>query len=148
MRTPIYSAGGILFRRDGNNIFIIIVERKNNVPQKWAPILRQLPKGGCQENENLEATAVREVEEETGYRGKILTKAGEAKWSYARGGQMWDETVVYYFMVPLTLHPGKHDDEFDNVRWIDIRDAMKLLSYPPEKELLLEIINNNAIPYS
>lgn len=146
MGIPTYSAGGILLKRDGYKTYIVIVEWEKNVPPKWAPILRQLPKGGCQEDESLEETAIREVQEETGYRGNILTKAGEAKWSYERGGQIWDETVAYYFMTPQNIDPEQHDNEFDNVRWVDIENAADLLSYPPEKELILGIISKNAIP--
>jgi 8-oxo-dGTP pyrophosphatase MutT (NUDIX family) len=146
MGIPTVSAGGILFRQKENDILIIIVEWEKGVPEKWAPILRQLPKGGCRPGETLEQTALREVLEETGFRGHIIRKAGEAKWSYERDGQVWDETVHYYFMEPLTLVAQRHDDEFDFVRWIRIEEAAQILSYPEERELLSGIIAEGKIP--
>ncbi len=146
MGEPTYSAGGILLKRENNDVFIVIVEWENNVPLKWAPVLRQLPKGGSHTGESSEITAIREVREETGYHGSIICKAGEAHWSYERNSKIWDETVVYYFMKPLSLTPDKHDNEFDRVRWVKISDAAEALSYPEERDLILNIINSNSIP--
>jgi len=146
MGTPTSSAGGILIRRDSDNVFIVIVEWEKGVEEKWAPILRQLPKGGHHEGETLEQTALREVLEETGFAAKILGKAGEARWSYERYGQVWDETIHYYFMEPLTLIPREHDDEFDNVRWVRIEEATRILSYPEERALVSDIIADRRLP--
>ncbi len=140
MGIPTTSAGGILLRREGSEVLIVIVEREKGVEEKWAPILRQLPKGGCKPGETLEQTALREVLEETGYRAKIIARAGEARWSYERGGQIWDETVHYYFMVPVTMIAQNHDEEFDCVRWIEIERATELLSYPEERRLIAEVL--------
>ena len=146
MGTPTVSAGGILLRRKDNDTLIVIVEWEKGVEEKWAPILRQLPKGGCKPGETLEQTALREVLEETGFKARIISKAGEAKWSYERDGQVWDETVHYYFMKPLTLVAQERDDEFDFVRWVRIEEVARVLSYPPERELIAKIIANSKLP--
>ena len=146
MGIPTLSAGGIVLRREKDSVLIIIVEREKGVEEKWAPILRQLPKGGCKQGETLEQTALREVLEETGYRARILGKAGETGWSYERDGQIWDETVHYYFMQPLTLDTQEHDEEFDYVRWFDIKQAARILSYPEERELLIGILHQDRLP--
>ncbi|MFZ5902758.1 MAG: NUDIX domain-containing protein [Chloroflexota bacterium] len=146
MGKPTYSAGGILLRKVDNDILIAIVEWETNVPPKWAPILRQLPKGGCQAGESFQETAVREVLEETGYRGRIIGEAGEAHWSYERDAIVWDEKVLYYFMLPKSLTPDKHDEEFDRVRWIKLDEAAEVLSYPEERELILKVVNSNSFP--
>lgn len=147
MGTPTVSAGGILFQHKDNDTLIVIVEWEKGVEEKWAPILRQLPKGGCKPGETLEQTALREVLEETGYKARIISKAGEAKWSYERKGQVWDETVHYYFMEPLTLVAQEHDEEFDFVRWVKIEEAAQVLSYPEERDLIAEIIAHNRLPF-
>ena len=146
MGIPVVSAGGILFRHKDNDTLIVIVEWEKGVEEKWAPILRQLPKGGCKPGEMLEQTALREVLEETGFEARIIGKAGEAKWSYERDGQVWDETVHYYFMEPLTLVAQEHDDEFDFVRWVRIEEAARILSYPEERELIARIIDGSKLP--
>ena len=142
MGIPTTSAGGILFQREGKDVLIVIVEREKGVEERWTPILRQLPKGGCKPGETLEQTALREVSEETGFKAHIISKAGEAKWSYERDGQVWDETVHYYFMKPLTLVAQARDDEFDFVRWVRVEEAARILSYPEERELIARIIAN------
>jgi 8-oxo-dGTP pyrophosphatase MutT (NUDIX family) len=144
--TSIISAGGILLKRENTENFLVIVEWEKGVEPKWAPVLRQLPKGGIEHGERLEQAALREVYEETGYKATIIGKAGVACWSYQRDGKMWDETVHYFFMVPTSLEPDQHDDEFDNIRWVYINEAASLLSYPPERQLITNIINNALIP--
>lgn len=146
MGIPTFSAGGVVLRQEHNEVQIIIVEWENNVPLKWAPILRQLPKGGCKQGESIEETALREVREETGYEGKIINKAGEAHWSYERDGQKWDETIHYFFMIPTSEQPLDHDDEFDRVRWINIKDAAIILSYPEERDLIKKIVDFSSLP--
>jgi len=146
MSIPTVSAGGILLNFHNNDCYIIIVEWEKGVEAKWAPILRQLPKGKCKKGETLKQTALREVLEETGYKAKIITKAGQAQWSYKRQGVVWEETVHYFFMTPLSLTPQAHDDEFDYVRWVKINEATKILSYPPERNLVNTILKNNILP--
>ena len=145
MGNPVTSAGGVLFRREHGEILIAIVERDKGVEEKWTPALRQLPKGGCKPGETLEHTALREVLEETGFKARILLKAGEARWSYERHGQMWDETVHYYLMEPLTLIEQERDDEFDRVRWVRMAEAAQILSYPEERDLILSMIGDSRV---
>jgi len=142
---PTTSAGGILLRYEGNSILIVIVQREKGIEKKWAPALRQLPKGGCREGESLEQTALREVLEETGFKAKLLGKAGQADWSYERNGQMYHETVHYYFLEPIEP-PQAHDDEFEVVRWIKIEEAAKTLSYSEERDLIARIIASGRFP--
>jgi 8-oxo-dGTP pyrophosphatase MutT (NUDIX family) len=124
---------------------IVIVQRTKGIEKKWTPALTQLPKGGCREGESLEQTALREVREETGFKAKLLGEAGEANWSYERNGQIYDETVHYYFLEP-TGPPQAHDDEFEVVRWIRIEEAAKTLSYPEERSLIARIIASGRYP--
>ncbi|MBN1617904.1 NUDIX domain-containing protein [Candidatus Dojkabacteria bacterium] len=136
------SAGGILARRAGSFIEIVIVERMHDIEPKWQPILRQLPKGAMESKESFEETALREVREETGYDAKILEKVGTAKWEYQRNSIHWEEIVHYYLMSLKTELQHEHDDEYDNVRWIKIELAATILSYPEERELLKKVIEN------
>jgi len=145
MGTPTMSAGGVVFRRDGTDTLVVVVEWEEGVEEKWAPILRQLPKGGCKPGETLEETALREVREETGYQARIVSKAGEAQWSYERNGQVWDETVHYYLMEPVCLVLENHDAEFDYVRWYKADQAARMLSYPEERELLSQLIADGRL---
>jgi len=146
MGIPTVSAGGILFRRYDADVLIVVVERSKDVEKKWAPVLRQLPKGARRKGETLEETALREVLEETGFRGKIVGKAGQACWSYEREGLIWDETVHYFLVEPITSTPLLHDSEFDLVRWVKIEEASRILSYPEERRLVAEIVAGKRLP--
>ncbi|MGD1045079.1 MAG: NUDIX domain-containing protein [Bacteroidota bacterium] len=138
------SAGGIILRHESDIYYVVVVELVNNVEKKWAPILRQLPKGRCEKGETFEETALREVFEETGYKTKIISKAGEAKWSYYREDVFWEETVHYFFMTPLSLSAEQHDREFDYVQWMPIEEVCEKLSYPEERQLINHIFNHNS----
>jgi 8-oxo-dGTP diphosphatase len=139
MHETTWSSGGVVLARSGALIFLLIVERHRNVEPKWSPVLRQLPKGGLAEGETMEAAAVREVTEETGFDVRILGAAGEAAWSYERGGRHILEKVQYFLMTPTSLDNHGHDDEFDEVTWVSLNDGELLLSYPEEKAILENI---------
>lgn len=134
------SAGGLLLQRAGAETLIVIVERTNDVEPKWRPILRQLPKGSTEPGESLLQTALREVEEETGFAAEVLAFAGTAQWSYQKLNEVWHETVHYYFLRPKTVIPKPHDAEFETVRWVPIEEAARILSYPEERDLLAKLI--------
>jgi 8-oxo-dGTP pyrophosphatase MutT (NUDIX family) len=146
MEKKTQSAGGILLRRQHACILIAVVERHRDVEPKWAPILRQLPKGACEGSESLEETARREVEEETGFTSRTVGPAGTAGWSYLRDGNTWHETVTYFFLEPTTTFPRAHDSEFDLVRWITIQEAVTSLSYPEERKLVGDILSSQSLP--
>lgn len=133
------SAGGILFRNRDGSVDIVVVKRHRNVESKWAPVLCQLPKGELHANEDLENGALREVLEETGYEAEIRGPAGVASWSYQRAGIDWTETVHYFLMTTLSSVPHCHDDEFDEVCWLSLDEAVRALSYPEERRLLVSL---------
>jgi 8-oxo-dGTP diphosphatase len=140
------SSGGIVLTKRADRVFLLIVERHRNVDPKWLPVLRQLPKGGVEPGETLEAAALREVAEETGFRATILGIAGEATWTYHRGDRDILEHVSYFLMTPISLNTLPRDDEFDQVRWLDLKEAAKCLSYPEERSLVVQISSATSLP--
>lgn len=140
------SAGGVVLVRSCGRLLILVVECWRDVEPRWAPVLRQLPKGARNAGESLEATARREVKEETGYDAVILGEAGVASWEYWRDGKAFRETVHYFLMTPAGSKPGAHDEEFDDVRWIHFQDAIDLLSYEPERAMLGSLPDRSSLP--
>jgi 8-oxo-dGTP pyrophosphatase MutT (NUDIX family) len=98
-----------------------------------------LPKGRIDDGESGEATALREVAEETGARGRSLGKLGDVRyWFNWRGERIFK--VVSFFLV--RYEAGKLGDiteafrhEVAEVRWLPLEDAPRLLAYKGEKEM-------------
>jgi 8-oxo-dGTP pyrophosphatase MutT (NUDIX family) len=98
-----------------------------------------LPKGRIDDGESGETTALREVEEETGARGRSLGKLGDVKyWFNWKGERIFK--VVSFFLV--RYESGKLGDitdafrhEVAEVRWLPLEDAPRLLAYKGEKEM-------------
>ena len=126
------AAGGIVRRRAGR------------LPRRWqvAVIHRpryddwSFPKGKRDGGETDEATALREVEEETGWRCRLGRDLGDVMYRDAFGR---DKIVRYWLM---DLDPGESGDGFvpnrevDDVRWCRPRDAARLLTYEHDVALL------------
>jgi 8-oxo-dGTP pyrophosphatase MutT (NUDIX family) len=104
---------------------------KTNV---WA-----LPKGLIGRGEGAAATALREVEEETGVRGRLVEKLGDVRYVYTwRGERIFK--VVSFFLVRysggrLGDIPAAHRHEVAEARWLPLEDAPRLLAYGGEREI-------------
>lgn len=129
-----FSAGGVLVRRlRGRWVFAAIRPAGRERPV-WA-----LPKGLIDPGENAEATAIREVAEETGVEGISLGKLGDVRYVYTWSGRRIFK-VVSFFLVryrsgrlgelpPQTVH------EVAEVRWLALEEASELLAYRGEREM-------------
>jgi 8-oxo-dGTP pyrophosphatase MutT (NUDIX family) len=116
-----------------------------------------LPKGRIDEGESGEATALREVAEETGAHGRSLGKLGDVKYVYtwppkpAEGERIFK--VVSFFLVRyqggrLGDVPEAFRHEVAEVKWLPLADAPRLLAYGGEKEMAkkaLGFLENNAV---
>ncbi len=127
------SAGGVIFRPSGGSIEVALISVKGG--KVWA-----LPKGLNEKGENLARTAHREVKEETGLDGKILTKIGHINYFFMlkdEGETRRFFKIVYFFLMEYTGGSVEdHDEEVDECRWFNINDAIKLMKYEDEKEIL------------
>jgi 8-oxo-dGTP pyrophosphatase MutT (NUDIX family) len=98
-----------------------------------------LPKGNIGRGESPEATALREVTEETGVEGASQGKLGDVKYIYTLRGQRIFKVVSFYL---VRYRRGRIDDVTDayrhevaEARWLPLDDAPKLLAYRGEKEM-------------
>ena len=94
-----------------------------------------LPKGKLQEGEDEADAAVREVEEETGLRCRLGEELPTSSYQDRFGR---DKTVRYWAMTPLDGHQASFvpNAEVDEVRWLTPDDALTLLSYARDREIL------------
>jgi 8-oxo-dGTP diphosphatase len=120
------AAGGLLFRRrPGASVEVVLVHRP--AYDDWT-----FPKGKLHAGETDAEAAVREVEEETGLRPRLLRDLGTSSYHDSRGRP---KNVRYWEMTPVAgvLGPA---NEIDDVRWVPLDEAERMLTYDRDKELL------------
>lgn len=130
----VYSAGGVIFRKMHDNIEVIICKTRD--PLEW-----RIPKGMLNKDENVEECVIREVLEETGFTIKIRRFIDFATWSYLYQGKIWDETALFFVLELESNEQKNHDDEFSGVKWVPVTEAINMLHYIKEKEILKKGLN-------
>jgi 8-oxo-dGTP pyrophosphatase MutT (NUDIX family) len=129
-----FSAGGVLVRRLRGRWMVAAIRPAGKPAGLWA-----LPKGQIDEGERGEATALREVAEETGAHGRSLGKLGDVRYWFAWDGERVFK-VVSFFLVRyaggrLGDVPEAFRHEIADVRWLPLEEAPKLLAYRGEREM-------------
>ena len=137
-----FSAGGIVFRRqetkDNSQYIIVILLCQHSQNHGWG-----FPKGLIGDSikgESKEATALREVEEETGAKGKIIEELEPVTYWYAFEGEKVKKTVYYYIMQFEGGDITQHDFEMENVEWIEADKVMEALTYKADKEVFMKAL--------
>jgi len=132
----VVSAGGVVWRRVADQIEVLLCGRP--AERLWA-----LPKGTPEPGETIEQAALREVREETGVTVETDGVVGDIKYWFSRpqDGVRYSKTVHHFLMRPTGGDPGLHDHEFDEVRWVPVGEALKLMSYPNEVRIVRQAID-------
>jgi 8-oxo-(d)GTP phosphatase len=94
-----------------------------------------LPKGKHQPGEDDTAAALREVLEETGFRGRIEGDLGVVRYTVERHGAVLPKVVRYYVMA-VAGGAFAPNDEVDELRWVSREQAAQLLTYERDREVL------------
>jgi 8-oxo-dGTP pyrophosphatase MutT (NUDIX family) len=140
-----FSAGGVLVRRLGGRWMVAAIRPAGKPAGLWA-----LPKGRIDDGEPAEQTALREVTEETGARGRSLGKLGDVKYTFtwppkpAAGERIFK--IVSFFLVryqggKLGEVPEEFRHEVAEVKWLPLDDAPRLLAYGGEQEMARKAID-------
>ena len=129
-----FSAGGVLVRRLRGGWVFAAIRPSGKRPGLWA-----LPKGIIGRGEKPEATAVREVAEETGAAGTVVEKLGDVRYVYTWAGERIFKVVSFYLLRYRRSRLGELPEatahEVAEVRWLPLDEAPRLLAYKGEREM-------------
>jgi len=103
-----------------------------------------LPKGRIGKGEKPEATAVREVEEETGARGTLVRKLGDVRYVYTWKGERIFKVVSFFLLRYEAGRLGaiakEYAHEVADVQWLPLDEAPRLLAYSGERQMAREAL--------
>jgi len=120
------AAGGVVVRDGGaGSPEVAVVHRPRY--DDWS-----LPKGKLEPGEEWSDGALREVEEETGIRCELGEELEPVRYRDRKGR---DKLVRWWLMRPLG---GEFvaGDEVDELRWLDLGEALEALDYEHDRELI------------
>ena len=130
-----FSAGGVLVRRLRGRWVFAAIRPGGREPGLWA-----LPKGQIGEGERPEATALREVAEETGAEGRLVGKLGDVRYVFTWRGERIFKVVSFYLLRyssgRLGDLPAATGHEVDEVRWLPLEEGPHRLAYGGEREMV------------
>ena len=122
------AAGGVVVRERDGRREVAVVHRPRY--DDWS-----LPKGKLECGEEWEQAALREVEEETGVQGELVRELDPVAYLDRKGRH---KLVRWWLMRPLggAFEPN---DEVDELRWLAPAEAVALLTYPRDQQLVQEV---------
>jgi 8-oxo-dGTP pyrophosphatase MutT (NUDIX family) len=124
--TVVRAAGGLVRRDAGHGQEVLVVHRPRY--DDWT-----FPKGKADDGESDEDCALREVDEETGLRCLLESAAGTTEYVDAKGRP---KRVRWWVMQSLEDGGFVPNDEIDELRWVALGDAARLLTYDRDVALL------------
>lgn len=123
----IQAAGGVLWSMAGDERQFAVVHRPRY--DDWS-----LPKGKSKPREHLVQTAFREVIEETGITPIVGQRLQSQQYPVPEG-----DKVVEWWAMRATDGEFAPGDEVDELRWLPVDQALKLLTYDRDRALLHDI---------
>jgi 8-oxo-dGTP pyrophosphatase MutT (NUDIX family) len=129
-----FSAGGVVVRRLRGRLVLAAIRPQGKPAGTWA-----LPKGLIAPGERADATALREVAEETGVEGSLVEKLGDIRYVYTWAGERVFKVVSFYLLRYRrgrlgAITPGQQR-EVAEARWLPLEEAPTLLAYRGEREM-------------
>ena len=131
MRKEISSGGVVIF---GNAI--LLLKRYNG---DWV-----LPKGKVEENEEINETAIREVFEEGGVKGKTIKYLGKIHYSFRdcrEENEIVNKTVHWYLMMTRSMDcTPQRNEGFVDAKFVHMDRAKNIAKYEDERNIIKKAI--------
>lgn len=119
----VHAAGGVIVR----NGQIAVVHRPHR--EDWS-----LPKGKLEAGESFSVAAIREIQEETGFDVVLGDELTEVRYEDHKGRPK----LVRYWLMSITRGEFAANDEVDELRWLAPNDAIALLTYENDHDVVRE----------
>lgn len=128
------SAGGLVVEAAGAPRAALIARYDRTGRLQWS-----LPKGHVEADETIEEAAVREVEEETGIRGRIVATLGAIDYWFSAGPLRVHKTVHHHLLLAVGGELSDGDDEVAAVAWVPLDGVAERLAYDDERRLIAKV---------
>lgn len=126
------SAGGLVVDLSGPRRRAALIGRLD----RRGRLLWSLPKGHLEAGETAEDAAVREVEEETGIRGRVLAPLGTIDYWFVAEDRRIHKTVHHYLLEAASGELSDEDVEVTAVAWVPLEEVRGRLAYDGERRLV------------
>lgn len=123
------AAGGVVMRPGEGGWEVVLAGRQSD--GTWV-----FPKGTPDRGESIEETAEREVREETGLDVRIVRPLGQTDYWFAAPGERVHKFVHFFLMEATGGDVSAHDHEYDEVRWVPLAEARRILSFDTYRDVL------------
>lgn len=129
-----FSAGGIVFRKRGRAIEVLLIK---DAYGRWT-----WPKGKIDQSERSQDAAVREIKEEVGLNNiRVLGKVGRSNYFFRLRGELIFKTVFFFLIEALNNENLRvQESEIQDARWFKPKEALAFVEYKGAKELLEKAI--------
>jgi len=122
------SAGGVVTGPQG----LLLVNVRNLAGQ----VVWTFPKGHLEKGESAEEAALREVEEETGWRCTLKDPLITVRYRFLRDAGPVSKVVHWFRMDPLKKTGTFDPEEILECRWFSLIEATSLLVYKSDLKIL------------
>jgi len=126
------SAGGLVVDLQGPERRAALIGRLD----RRGRLLWSLPKGHVEAGETTEDAAVREVEEETGIRGRVLAPLGTVDFWFVAEDRRIHKTVHHFLLEARGGELSDADVEVTEVAWVPLEELRERLAYDGERRLV------------
>lgn len=141
MRREVSAAGALVWRVRGGKLQVLLVHRPSYDDWSW-------PKGKPTQGEHLTVCAVREVEEETGYKVVLGQPLASVRYPINGGSKLkeshyWAATIERKGPWATARDQVKRASrtEVDRIRWMDADDAFTRLTYSHDRDPLAQLVD-------
>lgn len=121
------SSGAVVYKLDAEVPHFLVMRRALRGTM-------HLPKGTRSGNESLEETALREIQEETGYRVTLENYLGALPSTFEREGEMIQKETHYFVALADDAPVQAPDAEHDEITFLPYEEAHALLLQGTWKE--------------